>query len=364
MNRKSPLCKQLVSIPSSVLLGILCIMMLIRGEAVRLGAFNGLLSCGQIIIPSLYLFMAVSGLIAHSSAGEMLARPLAPLTRYVFRLPSCMGPTIVLSCIGGYPLGAKNIADLLDEGRISQKDAERALCFCCNAGPSFVVTAIGTGGLGSTRSGIILLFAHLFSALLIGTLLSIRKSVPEKESARRTALSFPEALITGVNNATTGIFSICAFVIFFSAFGALLDASGLSSLPNGKVIRCIILGLLEVTTGCMEAASLPGQWPILLIPVFLSFAGCSILFQIRAILADYKLHFGRFFLCRILHAGMTLSIFYPMLLKTESPVGAFASESIPVACHTPNTPVITLLLLLTSAYVLLHISNNGNQTDG
>lgn len=334
---------------SSFLAAALCVMLLVRGDTVRRGALEGLKSCGNIIIPSLYLFMVLSGFIARSAVGEVLARPLAPVTRYVFRLPACMGPAIVLSCIGGYPVGARTIADLLDEGSITDDQAQRALCFCCNAGPSFIVTAIGSGMLKSAAAGGILLAAHLLSSLLIGALLSLRVPLPPKQRARSVRVSLSEAFIAGVNSATSGILSICAFVVFFSAFSALLR----DCLPSGSgVIRCILVGLLEVTTGCMEAASLPGRWPGLLIPFFISFAGLSILFQIRAILAGRGLRFGRFYLCRLLHAGLTLAFSCPFLWRMDRPVDAFASQASPVSFHTPDTPVMAILLMMLSAVIL------------
>ncbi len=335
---------------ASALAAVLCVMLLARGGAVRRGALEGLKSCGNIIIPSLYLFMVLSGFIARSAVGDVLARPLAPVTRYVFRLPACMGPAIVLSCIGGYPVGARTIADLLDEGSITDRQAERALCFCCNAGPSFVVTAIGSGMLGSSTAGGILLAAHLLSSLLMGALLSLRSPLPPKQHVRPVRAPLPEAFIAGVNSATSGILSICAFVVFFSAFSALLEDCG--PLSGSGVLRCVLIGLLEVTTGCMEAASLPGRWPCLLIPIFISFAGLSILFQIRAILAGRSLHFGRFYLCRILHAGMTLAFSCPFLWGMDRTIDVFASQVSPVSCHTPDTPVTAVLLMLLSAAIL------------
>ena len=149
------------------LLAALCAALLMRGDTVREGVKEGLRASAQVVIPSLYLFMALSGTIAHSRAGELLSRPLSPLTRRLLKLPSCMGPALLLSAVGGYPVGAKAIAILLEQGRISRKDAQRAICFCCNAGPSFVITAVGVHLLGSARMGAVLLFVHLFCSLFM-----------------------------------------------------------------------------------------------------------------------------------------------------------------------------------------------------
>lgn len=341
----------------SILLAALCGVLLIRSGTVREGVRAGLVTSAEVIIPSLYLFMAVSGAIAESRAGDLLSRPFGPLTRRFLKLPACMGSVLILSMVGGYPIGAKSIAVLLERKRISREDAGRALCFCCNAGPSFVVTAVGTQMLGSTRAGVTLLAAHLAASLLIGVLLSLRLPVPPKEKAPAEGLPFSEAFIRGVNGATAGILAICSYVVVFSALGALLRGSGLAALLAGRseTAGVLLIGLLEVTTGCLQAAALPGKLPLILIPLFISFAGFSIFFQIRATLQPYRLRYGRFLLCRVLHALLTLLFSYPLLQPVYPAVAAFQSAVPPVSYHTPNTPLVTLLLLGVSAMALWNL---------
>ena len=64
-------------------------------------------------------------------------------------LPDLLGVT------GGYPLGADAVARLRRSGALTREQAERALAFCNNSGPAFLVGAAGVGGA---------LFARLMAA--------------------------------------------------------------------------------------------------------------------------------------------------------------------------------------------------------
>lgn len=352
-------------LPLALGCAVLCILLLAWGEPAAAGVKRGLRTCAEVIIPSLYLFMAVSGFIALSPAGELLSRPLSLFTRRLLRLPECMGSVVVLSFLGGYPVGAKTIDCMLESGRINKEQAERAICFCCNAGPSFVVTAIGARMLHSPAFGAALLGAHILSALLIGILLSRRAPVPQKGGSGGAVLPAGQAFVLAVNNATSGILIICAFVVLFSACGELLDYSGVlehisALLPGaalgGDALRAIIVGLLEVTTGCLQAAALPGILPAVLIPLMVSFAGLSIHFQVRSSLSNRGLSFCRFTLCRCLHALLTLGVFWPLYRSLHLAQQTFYPIYYPyppVGYYNPNTPIATILLLLVSGVVLL-----------
>lgn len=73
-----------------------------------------------------------------------------------------------MSMTGGYPVGARTIAQLLEQGRIQPRTARRMLCFCINAGPAFVVSTVGAALYSSVQAGFCLLTAHLGASALVG----------------------------------------------------------------------------------------------------------------------------------------------------------------------------------------------------
>ena len=104
------------------------------------GIRDGLASCATLVIPSLLPFLIFSGMLSTTRLGEWVSRPLEPVCRWVFHLPPEAGSALLMSMIGGYPVGARTIAQLLEQGRIQPRTARRMLCFCINAGPAFVVS--------------------------------------------------------------------------------------------------------------------------------------------------------------------------------------------------------------------------------
>lgn len=126
-----------------------------------------------------------------------------------------------------------------------------------------------------------------------------------------------DAFVNAVRSAASGILSICAFVVAFSAVTALLRAVGLTGALAGALgklfpalgepfFTAALAGLLEVTGGCIAAASLGGRAGILLCAFLVSFSSLSIIFQVRSCFFDgCGVRFGRFYRSRLLHGGLT-----------------------------------------------------------
>ena len=77
------------------------------------GIRDGLASCATLVIPSLLPFLIFSGMLSTTRLGEWVSRPLEPVCRWVFHLPPEAGSALLMSMIGGYPVGARTIAQLL-----------------------------------------------------------------------------------------------------------------------------------------------------------------------------------------------------------------------------------------------------------
>lgn len=89
-----------------------------------------------MLIPSLFPFMILAGLISRTSAGPLLSRCVGLITRPM-GLPERLGSVLLMSFVGGFPVGAQMLSEMLARREISRDTAERALCFCVNAGLRF-----------------------------------------------------------------------------------------------------------------------------------------------------------------------------------------------------------------------------------
>ena len=124
-----------------------------------------------------------------------------------------MGSVVLLSLIGGYPMGAKSIAGLLEQGRLDRATAQRMLPFCCCAGPSFIITAVGSGMFGSAQAGILLYLVQLFVSILLGAVLGMRERGQQRRmlcanrGVNQGAVNFLRSLNHGLNKRwPTGIY--------------------------------------------------------------------------------------------------------------------------------------------------------------
>lgn len=348
--------------------------LLLWPQAVAGGVSRGLSICGTVIIPSLFPFLVLAGFLVRSGVSAALGRRLERPTRFLFGLPGCCAAGILIAFAGGYPSGGIAVGELLEGGYITRGEGRRMLRFCVNAGPAFIISAVGAGMLGSVRAGTVLFAAHILASLLMGIsgrFWDGRSGQEEREEApiRTRRLPTAAAFVESVNGACRSLLYMCGFVVLFAAILALCDASGLTAavqrvltLPfralglEAKALESVFPCLLEVSCGAVEAAGAGGLAPLLL-GMALGWGGLSVHCQLAANLHPYKVMDRGFFAARAVHAalGGLLTVFLfrivPMPLETFSPLTD--------AKITPfSTSVIASVALLMMCAMLLLVTTS------
>lgn len=338
------------------------------GEGVR----AGLGACANTLIPSLFPFMALAGFLGAHPAGIWLAKPLSPLVRRVLKLPEELGSVVVLSMIGGYPVGARAVADLLRRERISPGLASRMMTFCFAGAPSFIIGAVGLGVLGSAKAGAVVYGAQVVACLLIGWWTG--RGLPAGERCRlsdRPKTSFAPALVEAVTGAAGGMLNICAFVVFFSGVTTLAGQAGvwralgslLELLSGGRIPGAwaapAAAGLVEVTYGVMASTCLPlaARWVV--VPFLLAFGSLSVIFQVMACLRGQQVALGPFLLARVAHGLLTAAISLPLLRLLPLPAATFAGVEVTMAAANTSTLAGTVCLLGMCSILLLTAAGAG-----
>ena len=160
------------------LLAVLCCFsaLLLLPEISAQAARDAMLLCAQTLIPSLFPFFVLSSLLIACGASELLSALLSPLMRPLFGLSGAGAAALALGLCGGYPVGARTAAELVENGALSQEEGERLLAFCNNAGPGFLLGVCGAGVFSSSRAGAALYLTHVAAALCAGLL--IRRALP------------------------------------------------------------------------------------------------------------------------------------------------------------------------------------------
>ena len=194
------------------------------------GAMRGLSACGRVILPAVFPFLAVSVFLAGAPGGAGLAALLSGVMRYCFRLPAAAAPALLMSWIGGYPAGAKTLAELRRQGALTARETEEAAPVLIYSGPAYMAGVVGGRIFGSTVVGIFLFLCQLAAGLLLGRLFAWGRPLPPKGSRLRSSPKTEPAavlLVRSVGSAASSAVNICAFVVLLSAFAEVFSACGL-----------------------------------------------------------------------------------------------------------------------------------------
>ena len=234
--------------------------LLVCSQAALESARAGLSLCAQMIVPSLLPFFMLSSLLQQLGLPGILGRLLSPVTQRLFGIGGAGASALLLGVTGGYPLGADAVARLRRCGTLTREQAERALAFCNNSGPAFLVGAAGVGVFHSAGYGLLLYGAHVLSAVLVGMLFAPRSGGFEPEPRGQiAAVSLAQALPEAVRSAVCAVLTVSGFVVTFSIVTGMLDASGLLPALVGTsaarlglelhFARALCTGVLELGTG-------------------------------------------------------------------------------------------------------------------
>ena len=257
----------------------LLIWFLADAEAVRSAASEALTLCGHSVVPALFPFLAVSGLLVSLGFGEWVSPHFAGLMGPLFRLPGCAASALLLGLVGGYPIGAKTTADLYRGGLLTLGEAERLLTFANNSNPAFLISILGLGVFGSIRVGVWLWLLHVGSALLTGLCFRGWGKTTARQRVTRAipcrVVAFSSAFVGAVRGALTGMLSVCAFVVLFYVL-----ASPLASL--GGHVGPALVGLTELFS--LTPLLTPNRFGFVLASGCAGWGGLSVLCQTAAVL--------------------------------------------------------------------------------
>ena len=273
-------------------------------------AREGLSLCFQTVLPSLFPFFVLSSLLVSSGAAEAFGRALEPVMRPLFYLSGAGAGALSLGLVGGYPVGARTVAELYRAGRLPRAEAERLLGFCNNAGPGFLLGVCGGAVLHSARAGAYLYLVHAASAVLTGVLLR-RGALLECDAERAARRSRGGANIrprgagsgqpraaaftAAVRDSFAAVWSVCGYVVLFAVllrFVTLL-------LPE----RPLLVGFIELTNGVLSLPS--GRGGFVLCAVLLGWGGLSVHAQTLSVLEESGLSARWYFVGKTVQAALS-----------------------------------------------------------
>lgn len=327
------------------------------------GCLYGIQICLNSLIPSLFFFMALSSFLMQSGMGDKMFYPFCrPLSKW-FRIEKKQVPIFCFSLLGGYPIGPKLIADAIKKGELQPKTGERMLAFCVNCGPAFLISAVSVPIFHNYRIGLIVYLSQILAAVSIGCLIG-RKQTPvtsQPVSASPTLSahrSFSSEFVTAVQSSVKSMALVCAFVVVFTGISQILKDTGvienisslLQHIMTKETADCLIIGLLEVTSGCAQLAGCPSM-PLFIL--FTGFGGICVQIQTKAILNQAGVKMKWFYLFRPIYILLSyiFSMFLIRLCGGETAV--FQAQDQIIRKNYTVSPAASVLLIILSIVLLL-----------
>lgn len=260
---------------------VILFVLILDAKTAISGAAEAADLCVKTLIPSLFPFIFFSGLFRN--IWQKTTNPLLIRIGKLCKLPRGGENLFLLGLIGGYPVGAKCVYDSYCDKNIDHNSANRMLCFCNNAGPSFIIGIVG------------FLFEYKYVAFWIWGIQILSAIFTAAVIPACPSTNMKEIPITKTNltmllrNAISAIANICGWVIVFRVILVTMNKWILWMLPN--YLQIVIAGVLELTNGILMLSTVSSLYlRFLLANLFLSLGGLCIALQTKSVAPgfDYK----------------------------------------------------------------------------
>ncbi len=306
-----------------LLLPLLLGLLLFPAEAAD-GAAQALRLCATSVIPALFPYMVLCRLLsARSRLPAGLTQRLSGPMQRLFGVGGNVLSPLLLSYLGGYPIGVVSVCAQYRAGLLQRGEVERALRFCNNSGPAFFLGILGGQIFRDRRAGLLLYCIHILSGLLVGMATALpaddSNAIPPVSAQQRPG--FGSALLSAIEESCAALLQICGLVLSFRVLLRLGAAVGLlSALPSAA--QAVLIGSLELTSGLLSLA--PTRSAFVLAAFLMGWGGLCVQMQASSIYRPLGLHPRGCLLCKLLHGLLSAGIALLCCLRSPLALSALA----------------------------------------
>ena len=280
-------------------------------EAIR----TGIQVCMLQIIPSLYGFLILTGVLLRMGLHQKLGRLFRPIAWHVLHMTEGEFAVFLCSQLAGYPVGVQMLTDLVGQGEIPLRRAARLAGVCFGSGPAFVLSLVGTALYPNTPAGSLLFLSGMLANLILAILFR-----PEKPDA-----------------AAVPTMPVLPFRLLLAPLPGLLPDMLSADVKAG------ILSLLEISSitrmPVMQLSLLP------VVCGLLSFGGICVFMQLLASGGNW-MHKAEFLVMRLLAALLSAGLCRlaaPFWMRNAA-VSVFAGTIHITQSATPLLPILLVLM--------------------
>ncbi len=306
--------------------------------------------------------MFLSNYTIKSGIAKKFGKIIGTCVNFLFNLPAETSSTILLSYIGGYPVGGSGVSELLKKRVINQKQAERMMNFCVCAGPAFILNFIGTEIIRNGKIASVLYISQIISGLIIGIFQGMLTRL-KKEKNSNTKQPEPDtnsknAFISSCNAATTSIITMCSLVILFSSLISTISSLNFEinykNLPKNIFIT-LISCFLEITNASLQIAKLNSNFQIEILSFALGFSGLSVHMQISSQFEHFN--YKKFIIFRIIHGIISAILTKIILLYSKINTTVFSNINYTPKTELSGTCITSGLIILLSFFFIFSVEN-------
>ena len=303
---------------------ILLIAIVVNPAVYITSCLNGLVVWATVVLPALLPFMFFTKTLTELGVADILATKFKLFPK-IFKVPSVAIYVFVLSILSGYPVGAKIVADLYENGSITKEEAYKITTFTSNSGPMFILGSVGIGMLASKKLGIIILISHILGALINGLLYRNHKE-KNVEINKKIILKNNSSIGELMWNTVHSVLIIGGFIALFFVIIEILNNLNIfypisnlfSKICNLdiNIFNSIFNGIFEITRGCLDISKLGLSefFTGVLCTFIISFGGLATTMQALVFLKKFDMKMSFFLKQKITHAIFASAISALLLL--------------------------------------------------
>ena len=306
----------------SIFIVVILILLLLQPSRYFISVKTALLLFTASVLPSMLPYFFFTKIFAALGGAESMTRYVGKPVSKMYGVSSRCSYAFVMSLLGGYPIGARVLADMYEKGMIDERDAVRAMSFCSTSGSMFVLGTVGANILGNVRAGWVILLAHYLGAVVNGFIHCAKgrkgemmaHPMPIMRMKSDTLLSeamYESVLSLALVGGFIAVTNLAADMTMDGVSFLGLKAGTADTLLSGSVYS-----FFEVTRGCVvfSQCALPFPLIVALSAAAVSFGGLSVFFQSIAFLGSAGLGGGRMLIIKSTQAVVTFVLCYPLSL--------------------------------------------------